>query len=108
MSKRRVSPAMDTQLLRAELAHLRARYDHGAVSPEIYSVNYRCGFVPDGWFIEHDSWGEIGEYTIFTCVEIEDPSPVEHRQAVEVLPALVRSRFRRIMNFVFSFSTATD
>jgi hypothetical protein len=26
------------QRLRAELAHLRARYDHGAVSPEMYSV----------------------------------------------------------------------
>jgi len=27
-----------TQRLRAELEHLRARYDHGAVSPEIYGV----------------------------------------------------------------------
>jgi hypothetical protein len=26
------------QRLRAELAHLRARYDHGVVSPEVYGV----------------------------------------------------------------------
>ncbi len=38
MDKRRTRNVADTQLLRAELAHLRARYDSGVVSPEVYSV----------------------------------------------------------------------
>ena len=36
MNKRR--PNVDFKLLRAELAHLRARYDGGAVSPGVYAI----------------------------------------------------------------------
>jgi hypothetical protein len=58
------APASPTkaQRLRGELALLRARYDHGAVSPETYSVIR--GLESELAWLEHrarhETFGEVG------------------------------------------------
>jgi hypothetical protein len=90
--------------VRKRFSHIRRQGFSAAIrslSPLLQS--YRCGFVPDGWFVEHDTYGEIGEFSIFTCVEIEDTNPLspgklwKYRQLWLDLSAFSRSPRRQRM-----------
>ena len=42
---------------------------------EVWFEDYRCGLVPDGWFVEHGgTYGENDEFSfsMVTCIEVED------------------------------------